>query len=197
MKKNKPVLNFDPALLMKRLTEDNFALFLEAVICHAQTFLIGIDPENLDSLKSEFARVFPDAIDQITLVDRAEYNKNWRFAVYSTEYKNCYVFDYELGVVIKTPEKNKKSKFGMNIIGDLKKTHGSEAQIVMLKNWNKKVDLFAEKLVQLIAKDAKLKPKDLIKTLEKENSYNEKLIPFDVLAQRLLYTKGEEYAKLL
>jgi hypothetical protein len=130
-------------------------------------------------------------------VNRVEYNKNWRIAVYSSDYLNSYVFDYELGVVIKTPEKNKKSKFGANVLAELKKTHGDQAQIVQIKNWIKKVDLFAEKSFQIISKDPKIKPKDLVKTLEKDHNYSEKIIPFEIIAERLVYTKGDDYLKLL
>jgi hypothetical protein len=187
----------NPSELLKIFGEDVLSLLIESLITNSITFIIGVQAGDIDHIKQEFLKIVPELEKRLYILGREEYNQVWKVRVYSSEFRDSFVFDFSLGVLVKSPEKNKKSKFGLFVLNDLKNTRGDAAQSVMLRNWNKKIELLAENVNQLYSKDNKLKSKDIIKTLEKTANYNEKNIPFEVLVNRLVATKGPMFAGLL
>lgn len=191
------VQNFTLDDLIDYFGEDSFTIFLEGMTSHSNVVFLGISPDKIGAVKAKFYDAFPTMEKYLFFVDRAEFNSNWKTKIFSYEFRFNYVFDFEIGTVIKTPEKNRRLRFGHHILRDVKKTNDPDEQVIILNKWNDRVQRFTDHVYNLIKENPKIKAFEIIQTLKKIENYDEKVIPLEIIVQRLTVAENFDYSYVL
>jgi len=174
-----------------------FTIFLEAMISHSNVVFLGVASEQVSAVKAKFYDAFPNMDKYLFYVDRTDFNANWKTKIFSYEFRFNYVFDFEIGAVIKTPEKNRRLRFGHHILREVQKTKDPDEQVEILNKWNDKVQRYTAHLFSLIKQNPKIKAPEIIQELKKIENYDENIIPLDILVQRLTVAENTDYSFVL
>lgn len=191
------VRNFTLDELINYFGEETFTIFLEGMISHSNVVFLGISPDIISAVKAKFYDAFPKMEKYLFFVDRTDFNSNWKTKIFSYEFRFNYVFDFEIGTVIKTPEKNRRLRFGHLILRDVKKTKDPDEQVKILNKWNDKVQKFTEHVHSFITQNPKIKAPEIIQELKKIENYDEKVIPLEIFVQRLTVAENSDYSFVL
>jgi len=79
----------------------------------------------------------------------------------------------------------------------VQKTKDPDEQVEILNKWNDKVQRYTDHMHSLITRNPKIKAPEIIEELKKIENYDEKVIPLDILVQRLTVAQNSDYSFVL
>lgn len=94
-------------ILKSSLGEEIFVKCIRTELCGAPIFCISEQKNIQDILKLFFDKTFKDHKTELILIGLDEYNTSYRQRVYSSQYKNAFVFNSDITVIIKQKFKDK------------------------------------------------------------------------------------------
>jgi hypothetical protein len=183
--------------LFKGFGQDSGAILLESLITSSPVFIIGVPTPMIEQLSLSYLAIFENMAEKLILTNRIDYNKSWKNRVYSREFMGSYVFDWELFALIKGSAKKSKHLLGRVIWDNIVKARKDKAQRILLTNWIKKLEKFEKVTLELIEKNKKIKKKEIIKFLQQNHKFDEKIMPISIIGRKLVNTLGSDYQFLV